>query len=617
MPKICGCIGGLNDQTTIQRHLESMVAAMAPGSEDCIVSRCFDNGGIALIGAAGSAGIYLESAPGQASFAAVCGELVDSPRDHTIPDALSEDAPGFLATLNGVFALAHYNAQTGSLLIANDCYGFMPLYYYSDEQIFVFASEVKAILKVVGQQPFDCEAWADFFYIGHMLGQKTLFRTIHAFDSAQILTYCNGKVAAQQYADFTQTAVLARQDVSTETVATLFTQAVRRRASNDTQNTVLLSGGVDSRLVLGALHSLNVQPNVVTLEHASEKQGADGKYALLLAQSLGLPADYRRTRQDFFASNDWLETFYKLDGMIPNLGLFIAEIYPELDPSLGRVWDGLALDVALGGSHQVADGLRANVKQLVAPRRTNRRLLRLILTPRQFQRIDKNFRQRLSSEIARIPRSENQFLYFLLKNRTRRRIAVNPHQLIASRVEPVTPAADRDFMHYVLGIPSTLKLNHALYLDMLKHHFPFLMSVPIISGGAILDFERKPRARRFVKPLRALKKTLKRVLTSSKLLYSLLWSSSTATSASPTGPYASMSLIIAVLEQKHFDRPFYNQRLLRWLFTLYRSGRADYHKLFVLVCYIELWHRLFIDDDSPLLFSPQNLKLPQDRIDRS
>ncbi|SPF37291.1 hypothetical protein SBA4_20014 [Candidatus Sulfopaludibacter sp. SbA4] len=75
-----------------------------------------------------------------------------------------------------------------------------------------------------------------------------------------------------------------------------------------------------------------------------------------------------------------------------------------------------------------------------------------------------------------------------MKNRTRRRIAVNPYQLYATQAAPRTPAADADFMSYVLGIPSRLKLNRKLYLEVLRQNFPELTKVPAISGGEMISF---------------------------------------------------------------------------------------------------------------------------------
>ena len=164
--------------------------------------------------------------------------------------------------------------------------------------------------------------------------------------------------------------------------------------------------------------------------------------------------------------------------MVPNLDLFISEVYRELEPGLGMVWDGLALDLILGGSHQVRGPIETNLKRFLAQRRAYRLFLRVILSARVFRRLDETFSQRLAAEVATIPESENRFLLFLFKNRIRRRIAVNPYQLYTTRVESVTPTADAPFLEYVLRIPSELKLDHRLYLEMLKRHFPHLTGVP-------------------------------------------------------------------------------------------------------------------------------------------
>ena len=74
-----------------------------------------------------------------------------------------------------------------------------------------------------------------------------------------------------------------------------------------------------------------------------------------------------------------------------------------------------------------------------------------------------------------------------------------------------------------------------------------------------------------------------------------------------TDEHETAGLVIRVLQQKHFDRPIYNKRMLRRMFAAYSAGNGTYHKLFVFVFYIELWHLLFVDEDSPALFNPRDL----------
>ena len=49
--------------------------------------------------------------------------------------------------LNGMFALAIWNANDQLLHLIRDRYGIKPLFYQRDEQFFRFGSEIKAILR--------------------------------------------------------------------------------------------------------------------------------------------------------------------------------------------------------------------------------------------------------------------------------------------------------------------------------------------------------------------------------------------------------------------------------------------------------------------------------------
>lgn len=624
MTKICGVISATDQPALVAEQLQLMVQALKHDlhvQEEYIY---FDHGGIAVVKAGLCEAVQtIRDVQGNYCLG-LCGQLDDVdweryPIEHGRQAVVAQNDVEFvlraiqqrgttaLQDLTGSFVCAYYDRTTHSLSIVNDRYGLVPLYFYSNQQICIFASEVKAILQLIGPQELDWESCADFFYIGHMMGQKTLFRQIQALGPGQELIWRDGTVTQRTYDDFTQTNVLQPDIVSTETIAALFTAAVQNRVRSDVPNTLLLSGGFDSRLILGALHTLGVAPNIVSLEHANEAQGADGLFAGRMAQLLGLPCDYRQTRTDFFASSQWLEAFYILDGMLPTFQLFISEVYPELNPAQGMVWDGLALDVALGGSHQGAGGIQGNIKEFIAKRRIHRLLLRLVLTHRQFQTLDRTFMSRVQHELAQIPVSENQFSFFLLKNRTRRRIAVNPYQLYASKVEPLTPGADQHFLDYVLRVPHRLKHNHKLYIDVLRRHFPILTQVPIVSGGTVFSTQTLQSTSASDQLHPGLKKRAKYTRKVRRIVGTIV--RLFARSGKEVESQQAAALVIRILEQRYFDRPIYNTRILRRLFALYRNGNMRFHKLFVVAFYIELWHLLFIDKDSSVLFNPKNVDL--------
>jgi asparagine synthase (glutamine-hydrolysing) len=58
-----------------------------------------------------------------------------------------------LDKLNGMFAFVIYNKKTKEIFIARDRFGVKPFYYYKDENVFAFCSEIPPILKILKHKP--------------------------------------------------------------------------------------------------------------------------------------------------------------------------------------------------------------------------------------------------------------------------------------------------------------------------------------------------------------------------------------------------------------------------------------------------------------------------------
>jgi len=610
MSKICGLIDPAASAEEVEGRLRSMAKVIKHRPDSPEQYLLFEGGGIVVIGNPSFAQEERWARDERrGSCLGLCGHVAGFEGAAALLSSFEERGEDFIKELNGTFAFAHYDSATRSLRVVNDRYGFMPLYYCREEKgSFLFASEVKAILRVLDPRELNWQSVADFFYIGHMVGQKTLFKGVYAMDSGQMLAYQNGLLKKSKYHDFTRTSLLSPEEVSTERLAGLFVEAVRRRVREDRTNTLLLSGGFDSRLILGAFDKLGISPELVILEHGSQAGGMDGKLAAAMARRLGLEIDFRRTRKDFFTSLDAIETFYIQDGMVPTWelggeGLFISEVYPELDSGMGMVWDGLVLDDALGGAHQDFE-TQQTLEKFAKKRGINRLLLGLILTPRRFLAADKGFVRRLQGELDKIPPTENRFKLFVIKHQGLRRMAVRPYQLYSTKVEPMTPVADSDFADYALNVPLSLRTNDRLYIELLRKHFPVLAEVPVFSSSSLFRFDSDELIRQHTQ-VPGMRERLRGISRrASKALGAM---GVPGGHRMRTDEQQSARLVIRVLEHKHFDRPIYNKRALRRMFAAYRAGNGVYHKLFVLVFYIELWHLLFVDEDSPMLFSPRDL----------
>ena len=98
-----------------------------------------------------------------------------------------------LKRLRGMFALALWDARRGRLLLARDRFGQKPLYYYRDSRVFVFASEIKALLahadvpRVSRFGADDGRALADYLGFGYVPAPETAFRDVRMLTPASWL----------------------------------------------------------------------------------------------------------------------------------------------------------------------------------------------------------------------------------------------------------------------------------------------------------------------------------------------------------------------------------------------------------------------------------------------
>jgi asparagine synthase (glutamine-hydrolysing) len=153
--------------------------------------------------------------------------------------------------LRGMFAFAVWDGSKKELWLVRDRIGIKPLYYTFVDGRFIFASEIKAILK---HASVSREVNEEGFY--HYLSflttppPQTLFRGIYKIPAGHMLTLSkNGNYKLEQYWDvFDNVKPLYRQDEKfyIERLLELFRESVKLRMISDVPIGVFLSGGVDS-----------------------------------------------------------------------------------------------------------------------------------------------------------------------------------------------------------------------------------------------------------------------------------------------------------------------------------------------------------------------------------
>jgi asparagine synthase (glutamine-hydrolysing) len=194
--------------------------------------------------------------------------------------------------LRGMFAIALYDESRKALLLARDRLGKKPLYYALREGRLYFGSEIKTILAVAPELAceINCRALLQFFSLQYIPDPNSAFRDIHKLPPGHLLEYASGQAKIRQYWDLpaygSNVAATSEQECLDELEQRL-AEAVRIRLISDVPLGALLSGGVDSSVVV-ALMARASQAPVKTFSIGFAKQDFnEAPFARAVAEKFG------------------------------------------------------------------------------------------------------------------------------------------------------------------------------------------------------------------------------------------------------------------------------------------------------------------------------------------
>jgi asparagine synthase (glutamine-hydrolysing) len=155
-----------------------------------------------------------------------------------------------LSSLRGMFAFAIWDQRRRRLFCARDRFGIKPFYYATIGNLFIFASEAKALLPFLPEIATDPSALAEYLTFQYTLGETSLFAGIKQLMPGHALSVENGAVRTWRYWD-------VRYDIDFEHNARYFERrlvelledAIRVHLRSDVPVGAYLSGGLDSSLI--------------------------------------------------------------------------------------------------------------------------------------------------------------------------------------------------------------------------------------------------------------------------------------------------------------------------------------------------------------------------------
>jgi asparagine synthase (glutamine-hydrolysing) len=215
--------------------------------------------------------------------------------------------------LRGMFAIALYDERRKLLLLARDRLGKKPLHYSLCDGRLFFGSEIKTILSVAPQlAELDPEGVLQYFYYGYIPDPHSVFTRIEKLPAGHLLEYCGGQISTRQYWDvpcYGTHRGVAEEEIL-EHLERRLAEAVRIRLISDVPLGALLSGGVDSSIVVALMARASSAPvKTFSIGFRAEKYD-ESEHARMVAEQFGTE------HHELIVDPDIEDTLSHLTGML-------------------------------------------------------------------------------------------------------------------------------------------------------------------------------------------------------------------------------------------------------------------------------------------------------------
>ena len=207
-----------------------------------------------------------------------------------IVHAYEEFGPDCVQHLRGMFAFALWDERRRRLFLARDRFGKKPLYYALHQGRLLFGSEIKALLAVAPElADLDPQGTLSYFYFGYVPDPLTAFRKIRKLSPGHWLEFHDGQVRVVQYWELPSHGVYEprSEEECLEEMEQRLAEAVRVRLISDVPLGALLSGGVDSSVVVALMARASSHPVKTFSIGFADRDFNETEHARTVAQRFG------------------------------------------------------------------------------------------------------------------------------------------------------------------------------------------------------------------------------------------------------------------------------------------------------------------------------------------
>lgn len=157
----------------------------------------------------------------------------------------------FFSKLRGMFSFVIYDKKTKEVVGVRDYFGIKPLYYYKDDESFMFASEIKSFLpNPKFKKEINTSNLKMYLIFQYSIGEETFFKNVYKLMPGHYFKYKNGKITINKYFEISYDRSDTDYEKLKNDMEEVIANSVLCHKISDVEVGSYLSGGVDSSYVV-------------------------------------------------------------------------------------------------------------------------------------------------------------------------------------------------------------------------------------------------------------------------------------------------------------------------------------------------------------------------------
>ena len=213
---------------------------------------------------------------------------------------------GVLERLNGMFAVAVWDAKRKRLLLARDRAGVKPLYWTLDDRRLLFGSEIRSLSAGRSRRPrVDPASLSLFLQLRYVPSPFTIFEDVHRLAPGEKLVADTSGITTSQWWDFRPEPLdpVPQAAAAVDELVERYEAAVDRQLVSDVPLGLFLSGGLDSGLLLALMSRHGARWPTFSIGFGSSHRGDELDAAAATARAFGAShTSIELSRREFEAS---------------------------------------------------------------------------------------------------------------------------------------------------------------------------------------------------------------------------------------------------------------------------------------------------------------------------